>query len=97
MNLELEFIKNYSKLLGAIKYHINKEEKECLLVELMSDEALKTSKIEDEILDRDCLQSFIRRHFVLQTENRKVPSAEQGLQASDCNLIIVTKIFEMLG
>lgn len=78
--LELEFIKNCGKLLGAMK-HINKDDEEQLRIELISDEALKTSKIEGEILDRDSLQSSIRKHFGLKTDNRKVPPAERGIAA----------------
>ena len=78
--LELEFIKNYGKLLGAMK-HINKDDKEYLRIELISDEALKTSKIEGEILDRDSIQSSIRKHFGLQIDNRRIPLAEQGIAA----------------
>lgn len=78
--LELEFIKNSGKLLGSIK-HIDKNDEEQLRIELISDEALKTSKIEGEILDRDSLQSSIRKHFGLKTDNRKIPAAEQGIAA----------------
>ncbi len=45
----------------------------------MSDEALKTSEIEGEILNRDSVQSSIRKHFGLQTDHRKIPPAEQGI------------------
>jgi Fic family protein len=37
----------------------------------MSDEALKTSKIEGELLNRDSLQSSIRRNFGLDADNKK--------------------------
>jgi Fic family protein len=80
VELEVEFIKNSGKLLGAMK-HINKDEKEQLRIELISDEALKTSKIEGEILDRDSLQSSISKHFGLKTDNRKIPPAEHGIAA----------------
>ncbi len=59
--------------------HINKDDKEQLRIELISDEALKTSKIEGEILDRDSLQSSIRKHFGLKTDNRRILAAEQGI------------------
>lgn len=63
---------------GALKY-ISMEEKEILTIELISDEALKTSEIEGEILNRDSLQSSIRRHFGLKTDHRKIPPTEQGI------------------
>jgi Fic family protein len=45
----------------------------------MSDEAHQTSEIEGEILDRDSLQSSIRRHFGLTTDQRKIAPAEAGI------------------
>ena len=45
----------------------------------MSDEAHQTSEIEGEILDRDSLQSSIRRHFGLATDERKIAPAEAGI------------------
>lgn len=45
----------------------------------MSDEAHQTSEIEGEILDRDSLQSSIRRHFGLATDHRKIAPAEAGI------------------
>ena len=64
--------------LGAFK-HLGEEDKKLLTVELISNEALKTSEIEGEMLNRDSLQSSIRRQFGLETDHRKVPPAEQGI------------------
>lgn len=64
--------------LGAFK-HLGEDDKKLLAIELISDEALKTSEIEGEILNRNSLQSSIRRQFGLETDNRKVPPAEQGV------------------
>ncbi|WP_374088440.1 Fic family protein [Methylomicrobium lacus] len=63
---------------GAFK-HLDEEDKQQLTVELISNEALKTSAIEGESLDRDSLQSSIRRQFGLATDHRKIPPAEQGI------------------
>lgn len=63
---------------GSLK-HITEGDKEALRVQLISEEAYKTSEIEGEILDRDSLQSSIRKHFGLKTDNRKIPAAEQGI------------------
>jgi Fic family protein len=65
-------------LFGAFK-HLDDEEKSQLTIELISNEALKTSEIEGEYLDRDSLQSSIRRQFGLVSDNRKIPPAEQGI------------------
>jgi Fic family protein len=59
--------------------HIAEAEKKQLTIELISTEALKTSEIEGELLSRDSVQSSIRRHFGLTTDNRKIPAAENRL------------------
>lgn len=63
---------------GAFK-HLSEQDKQQLTVELISNEALKTSAIEGEYLNRDSLQSSIRRQFGLIADNRKIPPAEQGI------------------
>ncbi len=65
-------------LFGAFK-HLDEDEKSQLTIELISNEALKTSEIEGEYLNRDSLQSSIRRQFGLVTDNRKIPPAEHGI------------------
>lgn len=77
--LEDQFLYRTGFLTGAI-YHLHPNDKNELIVELMSQEALKTSKIEGEYLDRDSLQSSIRRQFHLEaTDHRPIPPAEQGI------------------
>ena len=76
--LEARFLLGSGLLFGAFK-HLNEEEKRQLTIELISNEALKTSEIEGEYLDRASLQSSIRRQFGLITDNRKIPAAEQGI------------------
>jgi Fic family protein len=75
---EAEFLLQSGMFAGAVR-HVGNEDKQQLIVELISDEALKTSEIEGEILNRDSLQSSIRRNFGLTTDNRKIPPAEQGI------------------
>ncbi len=76
--LEAEFLTSSGVLLGTCR-HLPEEELSELRIELMSDEALKTSEIEGEFLNRDSLQSSIRRQFGLQTDGRNVPPAEEGI------------------
>lgn len=75
---EEQFLLDSGALLGAFK-HIKDDEKEILTVNLMSDEALKTSEIEGEILDRDSVQSSIRRQLGLSAERHKSKPAESGI------------------
>lgn len=76
--LEEDFLRRSGLFLGAY-LHITEEEKLLLIVDLMSDEALKTSEIEGEILNRDSVQSSIRRQLGLATDNRSVKPAEAGI------------------
>ena len=76
--LEAEFLRQAGVFIGAVK-HVTDEDRQQLNIELIRDEALNTSEIEGEILNRDSLQSSIRRHFGLVTDNRKIPPAEQGI------------------
>jgi Fic family protein len=75
---EAGFLHSAGVLLGVIK-HLDSGTGEQLRVELMALEAVQTSAIEGEILDRDSVQSSLRRQFGLQTDDRRVPPAEQGI------------------
>lgn len=77
-DLEARFLAASGVLLGSYK-HLDDGEKTALRVELMSEEALKTSEIEGEYLNRDSLQSSIRQQFGLPIENGRIPPAEQGV------------------
>jgi Fic family protein len=76
--VEAQLLQKTGFLWGAFS-HINLEDQNQLRVDLMSNEALKTSEIEGEHLNRESLQSSIRRQFGLATDNRKIPIAEQGM------------------
>jgi len=76
--LEAQFLKKEGLLLGAFK-HLNKEDKSILTIDIISNEALKTSEIEGEYLNRESVQSSIRRQFGFQTEKRKIAPSEQGV------------------
>lgn len=76
--LETQFLKASSVAVGAFK-HINSEEKDQILVDLLSDEALKTSAIEGEYLDRDSIQESIKENLGMSTRGRKVSPAEYGI------------------
>ncbi|KYG81682.1 Fic family protein [Roseivirga ehrenbergii] len=75
---ENRFLHNAGLLLGSMK-HISVDDQEILKVDLIMNEALKTSEIEGEVLNRDSLQSSIRKHFGLKTDQRRILPAEQGI------------------
>ena len=76
--LEAEFLRQSGVFIGSFR-HVGDDDKQQLCVELISNEALNTSEIEGEILNRDSLQSSIRRNFGLSTDHRKIPPTEQGI------------------
>ena len=75
---EAAFLRESGVFAGALR-HVGADDKKELTVELMGDEAFSTSEIEGEILNRDSLQSSIRRNFGLTTDHRKTAPAEQGI------------------
>ena len=77
-DLENRFLRESGTLFGAFK-HLDSDQQQSIRVNLISEEALKTSAIEGEYLDRESLQSSIRKHFGLQTDSKRVPKAEQGV------------------
>ncbi len=76
--LEQAFIQNSGTIVGALK-HVTSDSKDDLLVEILSNEAMKTSEIEGEFLNRDSVQSSIKKNLGLTVEKRKVPPAEFGI------------------
>ncbi len=83
--LEYQFSQNVGTVLGALK-HVRTEEKNNFLVEVLSNEALKTSEIEGEYLNRDSIQSSIKNNLGLTSDKRKVPPAEYGISEMMVNL-----------
>src|ERR1700733_898431 len=75
---EKEFVLGSGVFLGAIK-HLGDNDRNQLTVEAMSTEALTTSEIEGEILDRATVHSSIQRQLVFAADKRKVGAAEQGI------------------
>jgi Fic family protein len=75
---EKEFLLGSGVFLGAIK-HLGDDDRNQLTVEAISTEALTTSEIEGEILDRASVQSSIQRQLGLTADKRKVGAAEQGI------------------
>jgi Fic family protein len=76
---EEQFLLGAGIAIGTLK-HLSNEESEQLMVELMSDEAVTTSAIEGEVLNRASVQSSILRQLGLASpEKQRVMPAEQGI------------------
>ncbi len=76
--LEREFHRNAGLILGSIRA-VSITDADELKVNLLSNEALDTSKIEGEFLDRDSVQSSIRGQLGLQTDGRRSGTKETGV------------------
>src|SRR6202045_1891655 len=76
--LEMQFLLQSGEFVGACK-HIGPDDRETLKIELISDEAAKTSEIEGEILTRDSVQSSLRQQLGLGLEAPGVKPAERGI------------------
>ncbi|MDQ7002497.1 MAG: DUF4172 domain-containing protein [Ghiorsea sp.] len=79
---ERVFLVESSKLMGATAI-INEEEGRKFTIDLMSEEALKSSKIEGEILDRDSVSSSLLRQlgFAPQYSDHRANDKEKGIAA----------------
>ena len=63
---EQQFLHQSGILKGSLK-HLQKDENQSIQIEILSEEAINTSKIEGEILQRDSVLSSIRKHLGLST------------------------------
>ena len=75
---EEQFLLRAGRFIGTVQ-HLGHNDRDLLIVESMSNEALTTSEIEGEILNRDSVQSSIRRQLGLAADHRRVLPAEQGI------------------
>lgn len=65
-------------MVGSVA-HLGNDERDQITVELMSAEALTTSEIEGEMLDRISVQSSITQQLGLATDHRRVQPRERGI------------------
>ncbi len=75
---EEQFLRQSGVLIGAAR-HFNEDDKNLFVVDLITVEAVKTSEIEGEYLNRESVQSSILRNFGLDTDYRRIPPAERGI------------------
>lgn len=76
--LEARFLQNVGEQIGSIK-HVGEDDHSAIMIDIMTGEALKTSEIEGELLNRDNVQCSLRRQFGLETDQRRIPPAEAGI------------------
>lgn len=76
--LEAEFLQKAGESFGITK-HLSASDKRDITLQMISNEALQTSEIEGEILDRESLQSSIKKHFGLKVPSTARHPAEEGI------------------
>jgi len=76
--LEQQFLGQAGEFVGAYR-HVGAEDQDTLKIDLISEEAVKTSEIEGEILNRDSVQSSLRAQLGLGAEAPDVKQAERGI------------------
>jgi Fic family protein len=77
-HFEQSFLLTSGEFLGAFR-HLRPDDHDRITTEVLTSEAMTTSEIEGEILDRASVQSSIRRQLGLATDDRRVPPAERGI------------------
>lgn len=95
---EKQFLLGAGSAFAFLK-NTDKQEYNQFIVEILSSEGLESSKIEGEILDRESLQSSIKRHFGL-TPSRKEADKEARIAKLLCDVYESFKeplTHEMLG
>ena len=76
--LEARFLSGTGRITGLWQYLDERDQIE-FRVDWLSEEALKTSAIEGEFLDRDSVQSSVRRQFGLKADGRRSGPREAGI------------------
>ncbi len=84
-HLERKFLLGVGSGFAFLK-NVSQEDQNQFIVEILSIEGEKSSKIEGEILERESLQSSIRSHFGLKDGSQRRSEKEFGMAEVLCNL-----------
>ena len=84
LQAERRFLVSGGLMVGSVD-HLKGTERDQITVELMSAEALTTSEIEGEMLDRASVQSSITHQLGLATDHRRVQPREWGIAEMTVN------------
>lgn len=82
---EKQFLLNVGRSFGFLK-HINDSDYKQFVVEILSAEGFESSKIEGELLNRESLQSSIKRHFGIQAPENKQAKKEAQMAEILCEI-----------
>lgn len=78
LSFERRFAEGAGVVIGAAR-HLDEPDRQAFSIEIMSREALGTSAIEGELLNRDSVQSSIRRQLGLASDRRGSTPVEAGI------------------
>ncbi|MEV4932164.1 Fic family protein [Sphingobium sp. LMA1-1-1.1] len=82
---EDRFLKGAGVLVGVMA-HLDSDDRQNLTIELMAQEAVDSSAIEGEILDRASVQSSVAKHLGIKADHRRANAAEAGAAELMANL-----------
>ena len=85
--LEDEFLAGFNRLLGA-RQHLDPDDSSRLRVDWLRDEAMDTSAIEGEVLDRDSVQSSIQLELGLKADKKRSGPSEAGIAQMLVTLVL---------
>ena len=77
-DIEQQFLVSVGQSLGAYQ-HLSQNNLQWLTIDLMTQEALKTSQIEGEMINRACIRSSVKQLMGLKDDMKKCPPAERGI------------------
>lgn len=83
--LEDQFLHQAGILMGLTQ-HLHHENQSNITIDFITTEAIKTSEIEGEYLNRASVQSSIKANFGLKTGRRRIKPAERGIADMMTNL-----------
>lgn len=83
--MEKQFLLNVGESLAFFKT-ISSEDHKRFIIEILSQEGVESAKIEGEILDRESLQSYIKKHFGLKSSFKQGSIKEAGMAKLLCNI-----------
>ncbi|WP_213979750.1 Fic family protein [Sphingomonas sp. dw_22] len=82
---EDQFLKGAGVLVGVMA-HLDADDRQNLSIELMAQDAVDSSAIEGEILDRASVQSSLAKHLGIKADHRRANAAEAGAAELMANL-----------
>lgn len=74
---EARFLKGAGIMVGAMS-HLDEVDRQQLTISIMAKEAVDSSAIEGEVLDRASVQSSVARHLGIKADARRASAAEAG-------------------